>query len=174
MVMPNAPGAQMSGRLRCVQASDARACIRIYKYRCVRNVHIGRVHWACIRQITAQRFSKVHITEHFWHLLQYSLSIVFGTSYCLQWSPTSWIGRPAHGYIRFPIETSDPPNNQVCAIITVQWRGVYTQRVRGGQIQLLRDDGYSYASSDLVFMSSHTDFHIHHTSSKLDNPWKHL
>ena len=31
MVMPNAPGAQMSGRLRWVQASDARACIRIYK-----------------------------------------------------------------------------------------------------------------------------------------------
>ena len=49
----------------------------------------------------------------------------------------------------------------------------YAQRVRGGQIQLLRDDGYSYASSDLVFMSSPTDFHIHHTSSKLDNPWKH-
>ena len=43
MVMPNAPGAQkMSGRLRCVQVSDARACIRIYKYRCV-CLHIGLV-----------------------------------------------------------------------------------------------------------------------------------
>ena len=162
MVMPNAPGAQMSGRLRCVH---------VYVFTntgvCAMCMHIGRVHWACIRQITAQRFPKVHITEHFWRLLQYSLSIVLAHL-------TVSNEVPPHGYIKLPTETLEPPNNQVCAIITAQWRGEYTQRVRGGQIQLLRDDGYSYASSDLVFMSSHTDFHIHHTSSKLDKPWKNI
>ena len=173
-----------------VKACASLRCVRMHivltstcissSHICIVSLHIVGMHM--VRQITAQRFPKVCIAFHsgasssstIWAQLILICLASSCTSHCLWYNPISWIRKASHC-----IEAVEPENNETCSLLVqcdncTAMSRIYTGcKTRAGPIVAAQqqDDGYSYSSSGLIFMSSHTNSHIHHISSKPDNWW---